>query len=120
MRISIKTKLTVSTLIPLLVAISICWMAGIFIHNAQLIGQSKIKVRNYLNTARDVYLNEINHIQDTVKYTAVASYTAEAISRNNTSALSAILSPLHRDAHLNILAAVDTSGNIIYLANNPL
>lgn len=119
MRISIKTKLAVSTFIPLLVAISICWLTGFFIHNTQIAAQAKNKVRNNLNTAREVYFNEISHIRDVVKFTAAASYTADAISSGNMSALSAILAPLHRDENLNIFTAVDANGKILYRANNP-
>jgi two-component system NtrC family sensor kinase len=119
MRISIKTKLIVATFIPLLVAISICWLTGFFIHNSQIAAQAKNRVRNNLNTAREVYLNEISHIRDVVKFTAAASYTADAISRRNMSALSTILTPLHRDEHLNIFTAVDANGKILYRANNP-
>lgn len=120
MRISIKTKLIVSTFIPLLVAISICWLTGFFIHNTQIVAQAKNKVRNNLNAAREVYLNEINHIRDVVKFTAAASFTADAITQKNRTAISLILSPLRRDEHLNIFSVVDTRGKVIYRANNPL
>lgn len=119
MRISIKTKLIVATFTPLLVAISICWLTGFFIHNTQVVAQAKNKVRNNLNAAREVYHNEISHIRDVVKFTAAASYTADAVTAKDMPALSAILAPVFRDERLNIITAVDAKGTIIYRANNP-
>jgi len=76
LRFPIKTKLTVATLIPLAVAIFICWMAGVFILSAKVASQAQDKVRYDLNVAREAYQNELSRIYDVVKFTASFGRTA--------------------------------------------
>jgi two-component system NtrC family sensor kinase len=119
MRFSIKAKLTIATLIPLSVAIFICWLTGVFIINTKIVGQAQDKVRNDLNAAREVYLNEIGHIRDVVKFTASAPYTADAFAEGKQKGIGAILTPLKRTENLDVFMALDATGRVLYRANNP-
>ena len=118
-RYPLKVKLTVATLLPLFVAIAICWLTGVFILTAKVGIQAQEKVRNDLNSAREIYQNEINHIRDLVKYTAAAPYTAEAITRHNSRSLAGVLLPLLASEQLDILTAVAANGEVLYRAHNP-
>ena len=118
-RFPIKLKLTIATLIPLSVAIFICWLTGVFILNTRIVRQAQDKVRNDLNAAREIYQNESNHIRDVVKFTAVAPYTAQAIAGSRSAEIEGILSPLRRDEQLDIFIAVDATGKVLFRANNP-
>jgi len=118
-RYPLKVKLTVATLLPLFVAIAICWLTGVFILTAKVVTQAQEKVRNDLNSAREIYRNEISHIRDLVKYTAAAPYIAEAIAANNGKALAEILTPLLQSDQLDILTAVDATGVVLYRVRNP-
>jgi two-component system, NtrC family, sensor kinase len=119
LRFPIKTKLTVATLIPLAVAIFICWMAGVFILSAKVANQAQDKVRYDLNVAREAYQNEISHLYDVVKFTAAFGKTAETVGALNRDAVAEILAPVHTSEHLDLLAAVDAAGRVIFRANNP-
>jgi two-component system, NtrC family, sensor kinase len=119
LRFPIKTKLTVATLIPLAVAILICWMAGVFILSAKVAGQAQDKVRYELNVAREAYQNELSRLYDVVKFTAAFGKTAETLNGTNREAVAEILAPVQRSEHLDLLAAVDASGKVIFRANNP-
>jgi two-component system, NtrC family, sensor kinase len=118
-RFPIKTKLTVATLIPLGVAILICWMAGVFILSAKVASQAQDKVRYDLNVAREAYQNELSRLYDVVKFTAAFGKTAETVAAANREAVAEILAPVRASEHLDVLAAVDASGRVIYRANNP-
>jgi len=119
LRFPIKTKLTVATLIPLALAILICGMAGVFILNAKVAAQAQEKVRYDLNVAREAYQNELSRIYDVVKLTASFGRTAETIASGDQCAVADTLSPLRASEHLDILAAVDASGKVIFRTNNP-
>jgi len=119
LRFPIKTKLTVATLIPLGVAIFICWMAGVFILSAKVASQAQDKVRYDLNVAREAYQNELSRLYDVVKFTAAFGKTAETVGAANREAVAEILAPVRLSEHLDILAAVDAGGRVIYRANNP-
>jgi two-component system, NtrC family, sensor kinase len=119
LRFPIKTKLTVATLIPLGVAIFICWMAGVFILSAKVASQAQDKVRYDLNVAREAYQNELSRLYDVVKFTAAFGKTAESVGAANRDAVAEILAPVRLSEHLDILAAVDAAGRVIYRANNP-
>ncbi|HBA86545.1 MAG TPA: histidine kinase [Geobacter sp.] len=120
LRFPIKTKLTVATLIPLAIAIAICWMAGVFILSAKVATQAQEKVRYDLSVAREAYLNELSRIYDVVKLTAAFGRTAETIASGDRPALVEALAPVRTSEHLDILAAVDASGRVILRTNNVL
>jgi two-component system, NtrC family, sensor kinase len=119
LRFPIKTKLTVATLIPLAVAIFICWMAGVFILSAKVANQAQDKVRYDLNVAREAYQNELARLYDVVKFTAAFGKTGETVGSLDRSAVAEILSPVRSSEHLDLLAAVDAAGKVIFRASNP-
>ena len=118
-RYPLQFKLTLATLLPLFVAIIICWLTGVFILTAKGAIQAQDKVRNDLNSAREIYRNEIGHVRDLVKYTAAAPNTAEAVIANNGKELAHILTPLLQSEQLDILTAVDANGMVLFRARNP-
>ncbi len=118
-RYPLQFKLTLATLLPLFVAITICWLTGVFILTAKVAMQAQDKVRNDLNSAREIYRNEISHVRDLVKYTAAAPNTAEAVIASNGKELSRILTPLLQSEQLDILTAVDANGTVLYRVRNP-
>lgn len=119
LRFPIKTKLTVATLIPLAIAILICWMAGVFILSAKVAAQAQEKVRYDLSVAREAYLNELTRLYDAVKLSASFGRTAETFAAGDRKALADTLAPVRKSEHLDILAAVDASGRVIFRGNNP-
>lgn len=119
LRFPIKTKLTVATLIPLGIAILICWMAGVFILSSKVAAQAQEKVRYDLSVAREAYQSELSRIYDVVKLTASFGRTAETIASGDQRAVSEALSSVRAGERLDILAAVDASGKVIFRSNNP-
>ncbi len=115
----IHLKLTIGTLVPLFFAIFICWVTGISIITTRISSQAQEKVRTDLNAAREIYLNDIEHIRDVVKFTGQTPYTASAVSSGNRQELSAILAPLRLNEQLDILNAVDLYGRVIFRSGNP-
>lgn len=118
-RTSIKAKLTAATLIPLCAAIVACWLVGVFILNNRIVSQTRDKVRNDLNTGREIYQHELDQIRTVVRFAAASPFTAEAIRSEKPIRIAPTTLPLLRNENLDILAAVDATGKVLYRAQNP-
>jgi two-component system, NtrC family, sensor kinase len=118
-RFPIRAKLTFGALTPLLVALTICWVAGINIIDAKIASQAQEKVRTDLNSAREVYRNELDRIQELVDLTATNPSTASVIAAGDKRALASLLGVRQQKKHLDLLTAVDGSGRVLYRAQNP-
>ena len=118
-RFPIRTKLTCGALAPLLVAICLCSLAGRYIISTKVATQAQEKVRTDLNSAREVYRNELERIAELVDLTAASPFAVSAFSTGNRPVIAQLLSSLQRKKHLDILNAADARGRILYRAHNP-
>ncbi|MCM2359147.1 MAG: cache domain-containing protein [Geobacteraceae bacterium] len=118
-RFSIRAKLTIGALLPLVVAILVCSLIGIYIINSSIIRQAQEKVRIDLNSAREVYSNELVHIRDVVRFTANTPLAAQAVSSGDRRVIKPILSALRVNEQLDIMTAVDRDGRVLFRARNP-
>ena len=119
LRFSIKTKLTIATLLPLAVAIFFYFLAGSIILEAKMAAQAREKVRSDLNVAREAYQSELSRVTDVVRFTAGFSSTAQAVDSGDREAVAQILSPVRQNEHLDLIGAVDASGRVICRPDNP-
>jgi two-component system, NtrC family, sensor kinase len=117
-RFSIRLKLTLGSLLPLFVAILFCSAAGIYIITTRINVLAQEKVRTDLNSAREVYGNEIGHIRDVVRFSASMPLAAQALTGHDRAAIAPFLSTLRRDEQLDILTMVDRRGRVLYRAGN--
>ncbi|MDA8415014.1 MAG: cache domain-containing protein [Desulfobacteraceae bacterium] len=117
--LSIRLKLTLGSLLPLFVAILFCSLAGIYIIITRINVLAQEKVRTDLNSAREVYSNEIGHIRDVIRFSASMPFAAQALSADNRQAVTPFLSALRQNEHLDILTLVDKHGRVLYRAGNP-
>jgi two-component system NtrC family sensor kinase len=118
-RFPIQLKLTIGSLIPLLAAIIVTWLTGVYLIEARIAAQAQDKVRTDLNSAREVYLNELDHIRNVVKFTGLSPTVATAITAHDRTVLDAHLTPLLENEHLDFLNLVDANGQIVFRAGNP-
>jgi two-component system, NtrC family, sensor kinase len=117
-RFPIQLKLTIGALIPLFIAIFICWLTGFSLIASRIVSQAQDRVRTDLNSARELYHNELERLGDVVKFTGRSPQTATALGRNDLRGLDALLTPLMQNEQLDFLTAVDTSGRIVFRAGN--
>ena len=118
-RFPIRAKLTFGALAPLLVSFMICSLAGTYIINHKIASQAQEKVRTDLNSAREVYRNELDRIGDLVELTAANPFTASAIETGDQTVIASLLRSLQQKKRLDLLTAVDSSGRVLYRAHNP-
>ncbi|HEY5512040.1 MAG TPA: cache domain-containing protein [Geomonas sp.] len=118
-RFSIRQKLTLGSLLPLFVAILFCSLTGIYIITTRINVLAQEKVRTDLNSAREVYANEIGHIRDVVRFSASMPLAAQALAGHDRAAMAPFLSALRRNEQLDILTMVDRRGRVMFRAGNP-
>ena len=119
LRFSIRFKLTSGLLLPLIAAILVCSLAGVSIINSRVLGQAQTKAKTDLSTAREIYLNEIAHVRDVVRFSAATPSAAEAFESGSRPAIAALLAQLRKREQLDILTAVDHAGRVLFRARNP-
>lgn len=118
-RFSIRLKLTVGSLLPLFVAILFCSMTGIYIINSRINVMAQEKVRTDLNSAREVYTNEIGHIRDLVRFSVSMPHAADAVITGNREVIAPLLSGMKGKEQLDFLTIADSRGRVLFRAGNP-
>lgn len=118
-RFPIRAKLTFGALAPLLIAFFLCSLTGQYIIKAKIASQAQEKVRTDLNSAREVYQNELEHIAELVDLSAANPFAVSALGAGDRGAMARLLTPLLQKGHLDILTAVDARGQVLYRAHNP-
>ncbi|HJV36083.1 cache domain-containing protein [Geomonas sp.] len=118
-RFPIRAKLTFGALIPVFAVIFLVSLTGLWIVNEKIASQAQEKVRTDLNSAREVYGNELRQMADLVEYAASTPIAGTAIATGNRSTIGALLDPLQRKVKLDLLAAVDRDGHSLYRAHDP-
>lgn len=118
-RFPIRAKLTIGALAPLFVACFLCSLTGLYLIKAKIGNQAQEKVRTDLNSAHEVYQNELDRIGELVDLTVGSPFAVSALDTGNRRVLAQLLHPLQQKKHLDILTAVDASGRVLYRAHNP-
>jgi two-component system NtrC family sensor kinase len=117
--LSIRLKLTIGSLLPLFVAILFCSLAGIYIINTRINVLAQEKVRTDLNSAREVYANEIGHIRDVVRFSTSMPHAADALMKDNRAVIAPLLANMRDNEQLDILTMVNSHGRVLFRAGNP-
>ena len=119
-RVSIRRKLLFATLTPLCVAILLSWFIGATLITDRVFHQAQQKVIGDLNSARKVYLDEINHLTGIVKVAALNAELATSLQSGRVAQLEKITRQLLKSEQLSFLNVLDAQGVVRYRAANPL
>ncbi|MDO9130055.1 MAG: hypothetical protein Q7U34_09335, partial [Anaerolineales bacterium] len=82
-RIPIATKLILSFLLIIILASAIFTVAGIQLISNRIVAEAQEKVRHDLNSAREIYQSELEHINDVVRLTAGRFFLTDAMTAGN-------------------------------------
>lgn len=94
-------------------------LISIRIINKGVIQQAQDKVRNDLNSARLIYENEVEHIADIIRFTALRVFVKDAISNNDMELLKKELDEVRKSESLDILTLTDKEGRVLLRSTNP-
>jgi two-component system NtrC family sensor kinase len=118
-RIPIATKLILGYLL-VIVFISVVFMVvGVRLISSLILSEAQEKVRNDLNTAREIYQNELNHIDEIVGYTSNRFFLRDALLNNDINSAFDELYRIKEIEHLDLLAITDKYGYVLIRTCNP-
>jgi len=119
MKFLLKTKLIMSFVLVVLVSGIISIIIGTQLIGDGIIKQAQDKVRLDLNSAREVYQRECEHLKNTVRLNAIRFFMKDAILENNRQELGKQLQIIKDDESLDMLTLIDEKGCVIIRARNP-
>ena len=93
---------------------------GYFVIENNIIERAQHKVRNDLNSAREIYQQEVGRIRDVVRLTAERFFLTEGAFQNDLLSIAQELERILTSESLDILTLTDASGKVIVRSRNPL
>ena len=116
---SIRLKLTVATLLPLLAAIAVCWVIGASIITTRFSSQALETVASNLNSAHEIFLADLARLSDIIRLTGQSPELTAALANPPPDSVISPLQTILRNERLSFLTVVDRYGFVRYRAANP-
>lgn len=118
-RLPIATKLTLSFLSIILLSSLIFTLVGIQIINNRIIAEAQERIRNDLNTAREIYRDRLVHVTQAVKFTTARLFMEDILNGDIRQEYLDELTRFKESEGLDILTITDTNGRVVLRLNNP-
>jgi len=88
-------------------------LLGYYVIEKNIMERAQVKIKNDLNSAWDIYQQSVEHVRDTVRFTAVRFFIKDAISQKNRVTLIRELERIRQAESLDVLTLTDASGKVI-------
>lgn len=118
-QLSLRTKIVLNFLVVITVVGLLSLSFGAKLIKDTIISQAKVKVQHDLASARLVFNEKLNDIQDIVSSTAAREGIQEDIKNNRNSSLLIKLNRVREKHRLDILTLTDCNGIVIVRTRNP-
>jgi len=118
-RVRIATKLTISFLLIILTLSVVFTMIGAYLIDNRITAEAQEKVRTDFNAAEELYKNRLDKINDLIRFTAERYFLRDAIISGNIDQAIEELNRVENKEGLDFLTLTDSSGRVIFRANNP-
>ena len=119
MKTSLKTKLVISFLAVILICGLVATIVGTRLIGTGIIRQAQEKVRNDLNSAREIYRHESEDLKDKVRLTALRFFIKDALLKNDIKSLTEELENIRKVESFYILTLTDNKGRVLVRSRNP-
>jgi len=117
-RVPIATKLILSFLLIIVIISAVFMVVGVQLISNRIVSEAQEKVRHDLNTAREIYLSKLSHINDVVRLTADRFFIEEAILSGNIEEAKIELLRIKNMGELDVLTITDASGSVLLRTSN--
>ncbi|MBE3040111.1 MAG: hypothetical protein IMZ62_15040, partial [Chloroflexi bacterium] len=117
-RIPIAIRLILSFLLIIVVTNLLFTIVGVQIIGNRIVAEAQEKVGRDLNSAREIYLSKLNHLNDVVRLTADRFYIKDALISGDIGRFAEELVRVKVSEGLDLLTITDPSGNVLLRANN--
>ena len=119
MKASLKAKLVTNFLAVIMICGLVATLMGTRLIGTGVIRQAQDKVRNDLNSAREIYRQESEDLKDTVRLTALRFFIKDALLNNDMTTLIEELRSIRKVESFDILTLTDFSGRVLVRLRNP-
>lgn len=110
---SIRGKLTLAIVTPLILILVLVALAASFLINASIVDQTQKQIRNDLNAARTVLDREQQRLYEVVRFTARSLPLVGALQVADRESLGKLLAETRQQERLDILNITDTQGKML-------
>ena len=118
LRIPIASKLILSFLLIIVITSVVFTVVGIQLISNRIVTEAQEKVGRDLNSAREIYLSKLNHLNDIVRLTADRFYIKDALISGDVQSFATELERVKVSEGLDLLTITDPSGYVLLRANN--
>jgi len=118
-RIPIATKLILGYLLVIVFISAVFMVVGVRLISSLILSEAQEKVRNDLNSAREIYQNKLYHIDEIVRYTSNRFFLRDAVLNNDLDFAFNELYRIKETEHLDVLAITDKYGYVLLRTCNP-
>jgi two-component system NtrC family sensor kinase len=112
-KLPLATKLMLGFLIIIVFISAVYMFVGVRLISDRIVAETQEKVRNDLNTAREIYLSQLDHIDAVIRFTAHRFFLREALVSGNINAAQDELYRIKAEEGLDILTITDENGNVL-------
>jgi len=119
LRTSIRFKLTVGTMVPLVAAIAVCWVIGSSIIITRFLSEAQRTVESNLSSANEIFVGELARLSDVIRLAGLSPELSAALRDNKSLPAALPLQAILRNDRLSFLTLVDRYGFVRYRAANP-
>jgi len=115
----LRTRILISFLSIITVFVVSIAVLGFYVIKNYIIEQAQTRVRNDLNSARQIYRQEIENVKDIIRFTAVRFFIKDTILANDLGSLQKELEKIRQVELLDVLSFTDEEGKVLVRARNP-
>ena len=116
-------KLRVRVLAPFAIVIVMFSVSvavlGYYVIKKNIIERAQVKVRSDLNSAREIYVHEVEHVRNAVRLTAHRFFIKDALANNDKETLNKELGKIRESESLDVLTLTDSTGKVVVRSRNP-
>ena len=114
----LATRLTLSFLLVIVIISTVFIVAGVQLIGSRIVAEAQEMVRRDLNAAREIYQNELERINDVVRFTADRFFIRDALLADNLPQVKAELVNVKEREKVDILTLTDQNGVVLFRASN--
>ena len=119
MRLNLRTKLIISSVVVVLISGLVATFVGIHLIGTRIVEQAQNDVKMDLNAAREVYEGKLESMKTALEFTALRDSIENALANEDRELLMGLLSEVRDTAGVDILTATDRHGRVVARSRNP-
>ncbi|MBN1755442.1 cache domain-containing protein [bacterium] len=119
MKIPLKTRLVFSFILVVVICGAFATWVGVHLINSGVVREAQKRVDMDLNSANEIYNQNIQNIETIVRLTAIRIFIKEALLKEDKNLLQSELNKIRVNENLDVLNLIDKDGRVLIRTSNP-